>query len=126
MNSYKCVLLCLIVPGSLLGQAKWGTTVQLKVNGPEEFKVPATSYFSRELRSLGDITLVDVNPVFVLNVFAIDNKTKGGGKIGFTMNVELLRSVSTELIQFVVAGISKETTDEQKQSTRKLIDSSLA
>ncbi len=86
------IFLLLVVTVSLTAQtkAKWSTTVELNIDGPPALRDAATSYLSREFRSVGDVRLVDSKPEYELDIVMIEVTTKTDRKTGWAMSMSLI------------------------------------
>lgn len=66
---------------------KYSTTVKLAIQAEDEIKNEVYSYLSREVRSLGDVKLVEDNPNWIIQVVAIQVKNKLGYKTGVAFSI---------------------------------------
>ena len=64
-------------------------------NSEESLKNEAESQINRELRSLGDVVVVDSNPDYHLYICTRTLKTQGGEKIGIVFSAVALRSLDS-------------------------------
>lgn len=64
--------------------------VQVEVSGEEGLKNRVYSYFARELRSLGDVTIVNYDPSYVLKVVVIETTLLSGSSVGYAVSYVLL------------------------------------
>jgi hypothetical protein len=77
---------------------KYSATVQVDVSCDDEpLKGQIRSFVSRELRSLGDITIVDEAPDFVLSVIATPAKTQGNIVTGVVIATQFTGTVKIDL-----------------------------
>src|SRR5688572_19247664 len=89
---------------------KFQAYVRLIVSGDETIKDEVTSFISRELRQLGDVTITRDEPpaesfirVWTISIIAADNKIQNGTTIGYSLSAVVLESRSWGK---VIAGIS--------------------
>jgi len=61
---------------------KYTTTVKLEIEAVEDLKDPIYSYISKELRSFGDVTIVDYNAEWTVAMKATEILLKDGTKTG--------------------------------------------
>jgi len=52
--------------------------IKLVVSAPDDLRGEVTSYLSRELRRIGDVTVVDENPLIVISVVALRTGSRDG------------------------------------------------
>lgn len=72
-------------------------TVSVRANDNEVNK-RAASYIKRELRSLGDVKVVDYGGEWRLNILAMERKA-GGSKVGYALSVVVTRSAGYSILQ---------------------------
>jgi uncharacterized protein involved in exopolysaccharide biosynthesis len=79
MKTVTLVLFLATLPCIAQAPPKYSATVQLYISGEDDtLKTQVNSFLSRELRSLGDITIVDVKPDIVFQVIALRLKSQQG------------------------------------------------
>ncbi len=61
--------------------------VQLKVSGSENDLAEITSFMTRELRRIGDVEVVENDPLFVISVIALSTSNRAGAPTGYTLSV---------------------------------------
>lgn len=71
--------------------AKYSTTVKLDISADDEIKNQVYSYLSRELRSLGDVKIVDDNLGWIIKVLAKELSNQAGHKTGVVMSSVYLK-----------------------------------
>lgn len=76
MRHIVTVALLVMVSEAEFGQtglpAKWSATVSVNVStSVTQFRSDVTSYVSRELRSLGDVSVTDSEPIYVIEIVAV-------------------------------------------------------
>jgi len=74
--------------------------VKLEVSAKEEIKGEITSYFTRELRAIKDVTIVDDNPDWLISVVALENKVNDGVSTGFTLSAVILRPIKKNIFEW--------------------------
>lgn len=80
---------------STYGQEKYSATVKLSVGGAESLKSQIQSYVARELRSLGDVTIVDERPNWVLRIMTFESQSVRGQSLGYTYSYVITSGVQT-------------------------------
>lgn len=105
---------------------KYSATVQLVVKSDDDaLRSQVTSFLSRELRSLGDITIVDEKPFFLINVLVYKTHDMGGATIGFAMATHISRplnaSVLTDCAHFPAACLAGRVDDLRLQVLKVFI-----
>ena len=79
MKALAFILFLPTLPCIAQAPPKYSGTVQLYISGEDDsLKTQVNSFISRELRSLGDITIVDVKPDFVLQIIVMKIKGVNG------------------------------------------------
>jgi len=72
---------------------KFSARVQVDLQcGDEIMRSDMSSYINRELRSLGDVTVVDTEPQWTLHIIAYEMKTKGGQPTGVAVSLVVTSS----------------------------------
>jgi hypothetical protein len=64
--------------------------VQLDVSAQKDMERRVTDYLTRDLRSLGDVLLVETNPEWVLSIIAAELESQSGDKTGVVLSITLL------------------------------------
>src|ERR1041385_3460071 len=100
----RCICLVFICLRLLPAQdtpKHWSTTVSLSVDGIMEgpLRNQVQSYIGRELRKLGDITIVDDKPEYTISLIGYNTNTKLGQTVGFTLSILVTKPVLPGLIQ---------------------------
>lgn len=84
---------------------KFSARVKVSVGGDEEIRNSVTSYIKRELRSLGDVEIVDENEQWLLSILAMYAKVKPSGKkTGLILSVVVLQKKEPEFFEFLIGG----------------------
>ena len=73
---------------------RWNARVKLQVSASEELSPLLISLLSSELRSLGDIAIVETEPEYTIGLIAVTNRV-GGRVVGYTLST-LVESHLTE------------------------------
>ena len=96
---------------------KYSTTVKLNITAGKEITNEVYSYISRELRSIGDVKLVEDNPDWVIQVVAGQAKNNTGN-IGLAFSVVVERKMYRAPMLFeivkAVLGINPKELKETK------------
>ncbi len=99
---------------------KYSTKVRLSIAANEEIKNEVYSYLSRELRSLGDVKLVEDEPDWNIQVVAmqIKNKLRYETGVAFSVVIEKRGNVTGKLLLIVphVFQISSEEWEKLKET----------
>ncbi|MCP4339451.1 MAG: hypothetical protein GY799_11325 [Desulfobulbaceae bacterium] len=74
--------------------------VTVKVSAPEDIRDSVNSYLNRELRSLGDVELVD-NGEWEISVVAMEVKATGGGKRGVALSTVIIQHFDPQFFQIM-------------------------
>jgi len=86
--------LLFLVAGFGLDHSAHGASVHFRVHvnvsGGDEIKDRIASCVNRQLRSLGDVDLVDTNPEYELGVVALSTRSKGGQHTGYAIATNAL------------------------------------
>lgn len=99
---------------------KWSGRVKLEVAGEAPLTDTVVSYISRELRALGDIELVQVNPDFAVSVVALENTVEEGRRVtGYTLAVVITKPVQLNLIDALLGDTVPETGRDSLKKTFK-------
>ena len=77
---------------------KFTARVQIDVSGNENIKGLVGSYLNRELRSLGDVELVEKDPDFFIAVGVLEIKPTGGRTSGFSLSTVVLHRFDNRII----------------------------
>jgi len=64
--------------------------VEISITADRSIEDEVISYISRELRSLNDVDIVDENAVFIIEIIALEVKSKDGVKAGVAISVLIL------------------------------------
>jgi len=71
---------------------KWSGRVSVEVQADvEQLRNDITSYVDRELRSLGDVSVTDSEPTYVLEIIAAKVHNTGGAPLGTSISVLITR-----------------------------------
>jgi len=80
------ILLLTAVPCVAQSPTKYSSTVQLVISCEDEsLKDQFNSFLSRELRALGDITVVDTRPAIIINLIVVKLSTVKLGSGAFSL-----------------------------------------
>jgi hypothetical protein len=69
--------------GSAQNSLKWGARVRVDVD-PSDIDSELISHLARQLRALGDISIVEDKPDYIIKVVSITNKTESGKIASYT------------------------------------------
>lgn len=78
--------------------AHFTTRIKVAVTADDKLSPAISSYINRELRSLKDVEIVDVNPEWELSVIAMEVTNVGGDKVGVAISTKISRYVDNRLI----------------------------
>lgn len=117
MSSYKphlllFVLIVILMPFDIAtaGEIKpWSTSVKVNVAANDNIKGQIESYIKRELRSLSDVTVVDEEAEWELQIVAMEPATKGGYKTGIILSVVIISRFPNGIMSAVVQEQYKES-----------------
>ena len=100
---------------------EYTTSVRLEISASEEIENQIYSYFSRELRSLGDVELVEDNPEWIIHIVALQAKDRTGysGGVIFSVVIEKVYEIHVKDLLLVVRGIFKINDDDWKELKEK-------
>jgi len=76
--------------------------IHVGVGGDPNITSLITSYITRELRSIGDIVVVDSKPDYKLIIVVIEDKTTSGKKIGFSLAMTILEYYREDAFMFML------------------------
>ena len=81
-----------LFPGVCFAQdlQPFSARVAVGVTADGNIKGQIESYISRELRSLGDIIVTNDHPDWILNIVAMESKTRSGYKSGIVLSIVIL------------------------------------
>lgn len=86
---------------------KFSTTVRLSITADEPLQNQIYSYISRELRSLGDVEIVNQDAEWVINVVAMTVHSKSGTELGVAFSTVVLGSSQTLKVLVDISELSK-------------------
>jgi hypothetical protein len=97
------ILIALAISHAGFGQEalKFHGSVKLSISGEESIKNEITSFMSRELRELSDVTVVDENPDWEISVVAMESHLKSGQKTGFVISVVLFQHYNPKVFDIL-------------------------
>ena len=100
---------------------EYTTTVRLEISASEEIENQIYSYFSRELRSLGDVELVEDNPEWIIHIVALHAKDRTGyiGGVIFSVVIEKVYEIHVEDLLLMVKGTFQISDDDWKKLKEK-------
>jgi hypothetical protein len=75
--------------------------IAVEVSGHESIRTEARSYLERELRSLGDVALVEIAPDFIVRVASMELTSEGGSELGFVFGYEFASVYQFNLAPFI-------------------------
>lgn len=88
--------------------------IYVEVDGDPNITSLITSYITRELRSIGDIVVVDSKPEYKLIIAAVETKTTGGEKLGFSLAIVILEYYPEDIYSYMLK-------EEDKDSFRSIM-----
>lgn len=98
------VLACLLAFATSLSHAtgtnssQYSAKVKVQVTASDNIKGSVSSYINRELRSLGDVELVEENPEWIINILAMELQTVGGHKSGVAVSTVIINTFNNQLL----------------------------
>lgn len=104
------LLLLILYPASNAQDAKFSCRISLDVSAKEQLRVEATSYLSRELRSLGDVIVTDSDPTFIVQIVAIETHA-GERANGYAFSVVVLEPISPGIARMMTANMNPKDKD---------------
>ena len=87
--------------------------VKVFVSADENIEGKIKSYINRELRSLGDVELVDDDSEFELEIVAIEQMTESGNKVGIVLSTVISTKYDNWYLLTLVPASKKEELDKQ-------------
>jgi len=77
-------------------------TVQVKMGWVGKSEAVARSFITRELRALGDVVLVESNPMYTVEVVGVDDETNDGRITGYSLSFVALSMFPIETLNTCV------------------------
>ena len=74
--------------------SKFSTNVRLDIAANDEIKNQVYSYISRELRSLGDVKVVENDPHWIIQIVAMQEKNRTGYDMGVAFSIVIIKPTS--------------------------------
>jgi hypothetical protein len=104
------LLAVVLLPNSVSGNGKteipkFSTTVQLSIAASDEIRNLVHSYLSRELRSLGDVKLVEDNPEWIIDIIASQVKDKTGYVGGVEFSIVIIHRYDQETVEMLLRAV---------------------
>lgn len=117
LATMRAALLFLFAASLASAQPKWHKTVQIKLDGPDEFQTQIKSYLGRELRKLGDVEQTDSNPDYVVKMMVMEPSV-GSRKVGYAVHVRVYQPGTQYLSYFTnIIGVP---TDKYAELSKTL------
>ena len=88
---------------------KFNARVEVAVSAEKEIRGLVISFINRELRSLGDVELVQYNPELVLSILAMEAKARNNYPLGVVLSVVILKKFNPKTLSLIVAEEYKKT-----------------
>jgi hypothetical protein len=108
------VIFCFLISIPSIGLAQENDKLQfgvrVMIQGGGDLREIITSYINRELRSRGDVVIVDENEGFVMKILALEIKSMGGYPHGVSLTVVGLMPYNIESI----VGLLVNEKDKEK------------
>lgn len=80
----------------------WHSVISVHVSAPDDCRADAESYFRRELRSLGDISVDDGQPNYQLEVILEPNRLSGANRIiGYSASITVCSPLQADTLTFL-------------------------
>ncbi len=143
MNSKIRALALFVLTTTCVAQEtpKFNPTIAVNVSANDAIKGEITSFISRELRQLGDVTVTDQDPTWELQIVGMEAYLKSGPKSGFVISVvifqhfkgsifdilpdkkqaEGLKKFTAGLVSYPDHWIRSGSTDELKQVCQGIV-----
>lgn len=98
-----CLLALLSIPCQ--AQSKSRFDVRLVISADEQIKGQIESYVSRELRSLGDVVLVDRDELYTIAIIAFEvSNNNNAHQLGYAFSVLITSSFPTDMLTTVLSS----------------------
>lgn len=81
--------------------------VEVRVSADGSPKDLITSYVTRELRDIGGIVIVDSDPLYSIQIVAVDLQTKSGIKTGYALSSVVFTFLNPQSV-CMLAGVAKD------------------
>jgi len=110
-NLILIIVFLILCPSLVLAEEKpipnFKVSIQIDIND-DDTNQTIVSYISRELRSLGDVTIVDTGEDCLLQVVVIEieNKASTDAKLGFALSVAYLEPTDAKVFLSVLNGLA--------------------
>lgn len=100
---------------------KYKTTVKLEISASKELENQIYSYLSRELRSLGDVQLVENDPEWFIHIVALQVKDKTGfiGGVVFSIVIEKGYKIPVDILLLAVMDVFQISSDDWEKLKEK-------
>jgi hypothetical protein len=93
------IFICLVfVAIPSYSQNKYSTKVKLDVVAPDKIKDEVRSYLSRELRSLGDVTIIEDKPSWSISIIIVPTDTVSGQHLGYAYATLVTQPLHTDYL----------------------------
>ena len=83
-------------------EPKWQGRVQVNVSGDSKTDTEVSSFVKRELRALGDVTVTDTTPDYVIEIVAYSTALTTGRVVGYNLSYVVCRPFSTNYFQYLL------------------------
>jgi hypothetical protein len=103
-NHMKTAIALLIVISFYARAAdpKWQGRVQVNVSGDSKTDTEVSSFVKRELRALGDVTVAETAPDYVIEIIAHSTALTTGRVVGYNLSYVVCRPFSTNFFQYLL------------------------
>jgi hypothetical protein len=78
---------------------RFSAKVKVSVEGEESVNSSVSSYLNRELRSLGDVELVDKDHEWEISVLILATRSVGGQNMGFVLSTVIIPTFSNQWLR---------------------------
>src|SRR6266849_3180017 len=85
----------LLASSAPAGDPKWQCRIQVSVSGDQKITASVTSFLKRELRSLGDVTIVEESPDYICQVVTFADRLSTGAEARYTLSVLIQKPFQT-------------------------------
>jgi len=104
---------------------KYSTTVKLDISASDEIQNQVYSYVGRELRALGDVEIVKDNSQWIIQIVAIQQRSKDGRVAGLGISSVILKPcLADRFLVVITLPKIKEILDKREYEILRLMLSS--
>jgi hypothetical protein len=109
VKTFVLILFVATLPCAAQSTAKYSAKVQLSISCEDDsLKNQFNSFLSRELRSLGDITIVDAKPAILVNLIVVKLSTIKGQSSGFSVAILIMSPQRADFLDLIKDKLDKD------------------